>query len=251
MDKVVEEKTKPPVLPPGSAGWNNRTRGNGEKLEWRKFLNERKNFTVRWPSTGTGCSEGMWSLLPWGSQNPQSQGLWTQSPLLLGSFLSNEVGLDNFCVPSNPAIPGFWDSHAAVALQILGSWEYFPSWGLPTLPRAHRKPSGHCSCQTDNPKLSLPHVKKEHFCTKISAKSAQLLDNFIDYNWLLLLQPKNFTQNSNYTIQHETARDTDPLTSLGKNQRAKSKTGSHQAYSLCSQPRLINAFNGSLPLLAP
>lgn len=81
--------------------------------------------------------------------------------------------------------------------------------------------------------------------------SAQLPYNFIDYNWLFLLQPKNFTQNSNYAIQHETARDTDPLTSLGKNQRAKSKTGSHQVYSLCSQARLINAFNGSLPLLEP
>lgn len=119
-----------------------------------------------------------------------------------------------------------------------------------------------CPGLTANPrdivpaKLTIPsyhfHMLKRNISVlKYLQMSAQLLYNFIDYNWLLLLQPKNFTQNSNYTIQHETARDTDPLTSLGKNQRAKSKTGSHQVYSLCSQPRLINAFNGSLPLSVP
>lgn len=101
------------------------------------------------------------------------------------------------------------------------------------------------------PSYNFHMLKRNISRLKFLQSSAQLLNSFIDYNWLLLLQHKNFTQNSNYTIQHETARDTDPLTSLGKNQRAKSKTGSHQLYSLCSQPRLINAFNGSLPLLAP
>lgn len=187
---------------------------------------------------------------PGDSQNPQSQGLWAQSWVTCswGYCLSSQVGLDELCVPSKSSHSGIQGFTCSWSTAQWAKWEYFPSWGLPG---STANPRDIIPANLTIPSYHFHMLKRNTSVLKYLQSSAPLLYNFIDYNWLLLLQPKNFTQNSNYKIQHETARDTDPLTSLGKNQRAKSKTGSHQVYSLCSQPRLINAFNGSLPLLAP
>lgn len=102
MDQDVEGKKKPPVLPPGSAGWCNRRGSNRNKLERRKFLlKRRKNFAVRGPCTGAGCPEGCGVSFPGDRQNSQTQGWWTPS------WVTCSRALCPF-----QAQP-FWDSHAA------------------------------------------------------------------------------------------------------------------------------------------
>lgn len=50
-------------MKPGSAWWCHRQWAGTDAQKFH--LNVRKNFTVQWPNTGTGCPERTWSLPLW------------------------------------------------------------------------------------------------------------------------------------------------------------------------------------------